>query len=271
MRRVGAAVAAALVTAIAAPTAPVLAQSSAAPDYRVGPGDVLRIAAFQSPELSLDVQVSDSGKISYPLVGVVDVSGMAPFDVGRLLEKKLRDGNYFKSPQINVLIADYRARMITVAGQVFRPGRYPIDRGTMRLSEVVALAGGVQATGADDVTVLRDGAQGTERLTVNLAMLFSGKAGTQDILVRGGDRVFVDKAPRMYVRGEVQRPGEFQITPGIDVGQALAIAGGVTPRGNEGNIDIFRIGADGRRMKLDAKRGETVLPGDEIVVRERIF
>lgn len=250
--------------------APLAAQGAPAADYRVGPGDVLRIAAFQSPELSLDVQVSDSGKISYPLVGVVEVAGQSPFDIGRLLERRLREGNYFKQPQINVLIADYRSRMVSVAGQVYRPGRYPIDRGTLRLSEVIALAGGVQPTGADDVTVLRDGAKGPERLTVNLAALFAGQGAAPDLTVQGGDRIFVDKAPRMYVRGEVQRPGEFQITPGISVGQALAVAGGVTPRGNEGNIDVFRL-SGGKRTKLDGRRGDIVQPGDEIVVRERVF
>lgn len=267
--------AAALALALLAGTAgaaPAFAQASAAPDYRVGAGDTLRIAAFQSPELSLDVQVSDSGKISYPLVGVVDVGGLTPFDVGRLIEKKLRDGNYFKNPQINVLIADYRARVVTVAGQVFRPGRYPLDRGTLRLSEVVALAGGIQPTGADDVTVLRDGAKGPERLTVNLATLFNGKGGAvQDIIVQGGDRIFVDKAPRVYIRGEVQRPGVFQIDPGMTIGQALAVGGGVTPRGAEGNIDVFRVDASGKRVKIDAKRGDAVQPGDEVVVHERVF
>ena len=261
---------AALVTLAAAP-APVAAQMSAGPqDYRVGPGDVLRIAAFQSPELSLDAQVSESGKISYPLAGVVDVAGQSPFEIGRLLERKLREGGYFKAPQINVLVADYRAKVVSVEGQVSRPGRYPLDRGSLRLSEILALAGGALPTGADDVVVLRDGRTGPERLTVNLATLFNGRE-TADLLVMPGDRVFVDKAPRMYVRGEVQRPGEFQITAGLTVGQALAVAGGVTQRGNEGNVDIFRVAANGARQKINAQRGDIVRPGDEIVVRERVF
>lgn len=242
----------------------------ASQEYRVGAGDVLRIAAFQSPELSLDVQVSETGRISYPLVGAVEVAGQSPFEIGRMLERRLRDGNFFKAPQINVLVADYRSKVVSVAGQVFRPGRYPIDRGTLRLSELIAQAGGVQPTGADDVTVLRDGPNGPQRLTVNLATLFNGK-DSADLVVIGGDRVFVDRAPRMYVRGEVQRPGEFQISPGLTIGQALAVAGGATLRGNEGNIDVFRIGADGRRTKIDANRGDTVRAGDEIIVRERVF
>ncbi len=252
--------------------APAAAQgiAPAGQEYRVGSGDVLRIAAFQSPELSLDVQVSETGKISYPLVGTVDVAGQSPFEIGRMLERKLREGNFFKAPQINVLVADYRSKIVSVAGQVFRPGRYPIDRGSLRLSELVAQAGGVQPTGADEVTVLRDGPRGPERLTVNLATLFNGK-DSADLQMMGGDRVFVDKAARMYVRGEVQRPGEFQITPGLTIGQALAVAGGVTPRGSESNVDIFRTGPDGRRAKVNASRADAVRPGDEIVVQARIF
>ena len=111
--------------------------------------------------------------------------------------------------------------------------------------------------------------RGPQRLTVNLATLFEGREAT-DLVMQGGDRVFVDRAPRMYVRGEVQRPGQFQIEEGLTIGQALAVAGGVTPRGNEGNIDIFRL-SGGKRVKLDGKRGDVVLPDDEIVVRERVF
>lgn len=256
---------------LAAAGAPAAAQAVAATqEYRVGAGDVLRIAAFQSPELTMDAQVSASGQISYPLAGVVDVAGLSPFDIGRLLEKKLRDGGYFKQPQINVLVSDYRAKVVSVAGQVSRPGRYPLDRGSLRLSELMALAGGVRPEGADEVVVLRDGRSGPERIGVNLASLFTGK-DTADIEVMAGDRVFVDKAPRMYVRGEVQRPGEFQIPAGLTVGQALAIAGGATPRGAEGNIDIFRVAANGARTKANAKRGDLVRAGDEIVVNERIF
>lgn len=238
--------------------------------YRVGPGDILRIAAFRSPELSLDVQVSETGKISYPLLGELNVAGHTPFEVGRLIEQRLKRGNYFTQPQINVLVADYRSKLVSVTGQVAKPGRYPIDTGTLRLSELLAQAGGVLPAGSDEVTVLRGDGSDMRRIRVNLASLFSGESA-EDLIIHPGDRVFIDKAPRMYVRGEVQRPGEFPITAGLTVGQALALAGGVTPRGNERNVDVYRLAPDGRRKAVEVARSDLVQPNDEIVVHQRVF
>lgn len=247
--------------------------SSAVPgqSYKLGSGDILRIAAFQSPELSLDVQVSEGGQISYPLVGVVEVSGRTPFEVGRLLERRLREGGFFKAPQINVLVADYRSKVVSVTGQVARPGRYPIDRDGMRISEVVAQAGGILPSGANRVTILRGGSPDAQRLIVDMVALFDERGSPNDPMVVADDRIFVDRAPSVFIRGEVQRPGEYPMTRSLTVGQALAVAGGVTPRGNEKNVKAYRVDANGQRRSVDVERGDIVRENDEIVIQERVL
>lgn len=256
--------------ASAAPPTAASAQGSEQ-DYRIGPGDVLKITTFRSPELSLETQVSEDGKISFPLLGTVDVGGKSPFSVAKSIEQQLREGKFFSEPQVSVLVAQHRSKIVSINGHVARPGRYPIETGQLRLSELIALAGGILPSGSDEVVILRDAGAESQRLTVTLSTLFTGDAASaNDPLVVGGDRVFVDKAPRFYIYGEVQRPGEYELSRNLTVGQAIALGGGVTPRGNKKNVRVYRSGSS-KRKGISAELSSEVRPNDEIVVQERIF
>src|ERR1700730_2410183 len=73
--------------------------AAATVDYQIGPGDLLRIAVFDHPEFSIDARVSQSGKITFPLLGQIDVAGDSTRQVEELLTQRLDDGRYVRGAQ----------------------------------------------------------------------------------------------------------------------------------------------------------------------------
>lgn len=109
--------------------------------YYVGPFDRLIIDVFGIEELSnREVQVDASGRISFPLAGVIDVSGMTPGELEQELAKRLAAA-YVRDPQVTVNLKETLSRVMTVEGQVGKPGLYPVI-GKMTLLRAVATAEG---------------------------------------------------------------------------------------------------------------------------------
>ena len=257
----------------AAPVPAPVAQAAAAPDYRIGAGDALHILVCQNPDLTLDARVSDSGMISYPLLGGVKVGGLTVSETEGFIANGLRKGDFVKSPQVTVVLMQVRGSQVSVLGQVNRPGRYPLEVAQMRLSDVLALAGGITtASGSDVVTVVgtRDGKP--MRQDVDLPRVFGGGDRQSDLVLQNNDVVYVDRAPLVYIYGEVQRPGSLRIERGMTVMQALASGGGLTQRGTEKGIRVHRHDdASGKVQVLQPSMDDPVRDGDVIYVRESLF
>jgi polysaccharide biosynthesis/export protein len=108
--------------------------STANAQYRLAAGDVIRVTVFQNPDLSLEARVSESGVISYPLLGAVQLGGMSVAQAERRIADGLRDGNFVKQPQVSILVSQVRGNQVSVLGQVGRPGRYPLEVADLRLT-----------------------------------------------------------------------------------------------------------------------------------------
>ena len=240
-------------------------------DYRLGAGDALRIQVFQSPDLSIEARISESGVISYPLIGAVKVAGLSPGDLEKHLAQRLRDGKFLQNPQVTVNVTAFRSQQVSVLGSVIRPGRYPIETTGTRLSEMLSLAGGLAPAGAEEVVVVtqRDGR--TVRLEVDLARMFATGDLERDVVMQAGDVIYVGRAPQYYIYGQVQRPGMYGVDRGLTLAQALAKGGGLTLRGTDRGIRLQRRGSDGQVKTLELPLDAAVLPDDLIFVRESIF
>jgi len=112
------------------------AQTSAG-NYRLGPGDALRILVFQEDDLSIDARISNDGSIDYPLIGQVRLSGLTLDQAESLLDKKLR-GDYLVDPQITISIVNYRP--FFVSGEVRSPGSFEFRPG-MTVRQAITIAG----------------------------------------------------------------------------------------------------------------------------------
>ena len=129
--------------------------AAAASPYYVGPFDKLTIDVFGIEELTdREYQVDASGRLAFPLVGVVDVNGKAPDEVGSELATRLRLAN-IRDPQVTVNLKEAVSRVITVEGEVKKPGLYPVV-GRITLMGAVARAEGTdEFAKLDDVVVFR--------------------------------------------------------------------------------------------------------------------
>jgi polysaccharide export outer membrane protein len=236
----------------------------------LGPGDIVKASVYGSPDLSIETRISESGTMTFALLGEVQVGGLttqqAEQKIGNLLEK----GGFLKKAQVNLMITMLASQQVSVLGQVNRPGRYPID-GPRKVLDMLALAGGIGPDGGDMVSLVRNRAGVATREQIDVVDMVRKGELAHDYEVAGGDIVFVERAPRTYVTGEVQRPGPLRVERAMTVQQAIAAAGGLTPRGTQRGVRITRVEADGTHRTIDAKQDDAVQPDDVITVREALF
>ena len=249
------------------------AQEAAAPnaDYKLGPGDTIRVQVFQNPDLTVETRVSESGTINYPLVGRVALGGLSIGEAEGRIAQALRAGNFLKAPQINIVLLQVKGNQISVLGQVHRPGRFPLETFNVRVSDMLAAAGGVTPAG-DDVLIVTGAREGKPfRKVIDIPGLFLNARQQDDILLASGDTLYVNKAPVFYIYGEAQRPGPYRIERGMTVMQALAQGGGPTARGSQNRLHLHRTRVDGVVVQTVPRLTDPVLPGDVLFVRESIF
>ncbi|WP_200231752.1 polysaccharide export protein EpsE, partial [Rubrivivax gelatinosus] len=253
----------------AAPNTPAVA--SAAGDYRLGAGDVVRILVYQNPDLTLETRVTESGVISYPLIGSLRIGGQTVAAAEKLIADALRNGNFVRQPQVTIVVLQVRGNQASVLGHVNRPGRYALEVAGMRLTDLLALAGGVSTGGADIIVVsgLREGRP--FRAEIDLPTLFAEGGRERDLRIVDGDTIWVDRQSVVYIYGEVQRPGALRLERDMTLMQALATGGGLTQRGTERGIRVHRRGADGAVQVLQPKMDDRVQDGDVVYVRESLF
>jgi polysaccharide export outer membrane protein len=155
--------------------------------YRIGALDVLEISVFGVPELSGQVEVSDSGNIQLPMLGETPVAGKTAEELQRNLTSRL-GGEYLQNPQVRVTVKEFKSRAVTVSGAIGSPGIYPL-KGETTLLQVVAMAGGFKESSDSTVLVLRKGDGGGKRLAARFDISAIEKGRADDPIVQPGDTI----------------------------------------------------------------------------------
>jgi polysaccharide export outer membrane protein len=255
------------------------APARAQTDYVIGSQDVVTVTVYDHADLTGRFTVEADGTLTFPLLGRMKAAGLTLRALEESLTKALSDG-YLKNPQVSVTIGEYKSQRVFVMGEVRAPGAYPLT-GDMTIIEALAKAGGTTLAAAEQVLIVRptagSAADGPARaddaeatvLRVNFRALQAGSL-SQNLTLKGGDTIVVNKAQSVYVFGQVRSAGAYPIESGTTVLQALSLAGGVTDRGSTGRIKIVRT-VDGKKKEIKVKLTDTVEPGDTIIVAERFF
>jgi polysaccharide biosynthesis/export protein len=246
------------------------AQGAAGKDYVLGPGDVVKITLFEHADMTTEARLSESGKIRFPLIGEVALGGLSVSQAEEQIAEQLKSGRFVLKPQVNLLVTQFRGQQVSVLGHVNRPGRFPIE-GPTRLSDVVAIAGGIGPLGGDIITLTRTQGGKVQRKEINQVEAFQSGESALDMPIQNGDVVFVGRAPQAYVHGEVQRPGSFRVEAEMTVMQALSLGGGVTAKGSESDIKLTRRDAKGALVTTTVKPADRVRPDDVIYVNQAQF
>ncbi|HWW88540.1 MAG TPA: polysaccharide biosynthesis/export family protein [Vicinamibacterales bacterium] len=258
-------------------------------DYVVGPNDVLAVTVVDQPQLTGKYIVRADGTFTFPMLGRLSAGGLSLQAVENDIHDRLAKG-YLKDPQVGVSVEVYRSQQIFVIGEVRLPGSFQFT-GSMRLIEALARAGSTTDRAGADAVIVRpkNGASANggppaldeaaidrtassadaEVIRINLQDL-QGGALSENVALRSGDTVFVPRAKTVFVAGQVRSPGEYVIRKDMTVRQVLTVAGGVTDRGSTRRIQIVRQ-VNGVETKIAANLEDIVQPGDNIVVRDRLF
>ena len=240
-------------------------------EYRLGPGDVVRITVYNNPDLTTEAQITQQGQITFPLIGEVQIGNIEKNQAEQIIARRLGEGGFVVKPQVNVLVLGFKSQQISVLGQVNRPGKYPIEQAST-LADLLAIAGGISQTGGDIVTHISKGADGaTAKRDIDINEALKNGSMDKNFPVANGDIIFVPRAPMFYIYGEVQRPGSFKLEKDMTVMQALSVGGGLTVRGTERGMRVNRPGPDGKMQTLQTAPSDRVKENDVIFVRESLF
>jgi len=248
-------------------------------DYVVGAQDILKITVFDEPTMSGSYRVDGDGSFQYPMLGRVAVRGMRVREVEQMLKTKLEDG-YIRRAQVAVDVEQFRSRSIFVVGEVRAPGKYPMTA-QMSLIEALAAAGSMTAAASSEVMILRPHNAGSaQALTpeqvdqsnvtrVNLADLQLGRL-SQNVTLVEGDTIFVPKAEKFFITGQVRSPGAYTYERGLTVLQAISLAGGLTEKGSSRRIKVIRA-VKGKKTQQGINVADAIQPGDTLVIPQRLL
>ena len=232
-----------------------------AQQHLLAPGDAISLQVFGEGDLSLaNVRIPQSGLVSFPLIGSVNVAGKTTEEIEAIVKQTLSKG-YIKNPRLSVTIESYRP--VFVKGGIQSIGAFPYTEG-LTVAKAIALAGGTKNSALENgISITRDGAVINDQLSLDSQFqVLSG-----DIISVAEERgVEESTSSYVYLHGEVTRPGEYQFRRGLTVEKAIVLAGGFTLRASRKKITLSRI-VEGQEEPEVTKKTELyspVMPGDII-------
>jgi polysaccharide biosynthesis/export protein len=162
--------------------------ASAGPSYEIGSNDVLHIAVWKEPELTVTVPVRSDGMISIPLLNDVLATGLTPMQLSALLTQKLK--KYVTAPRVTVVVTQANSHRIYVVGEVLHSGAIPLSHDMTPL-QALATAGLSQFANTKKIYILRTVSGQTEKISFNYRQVIKGEAMSQNILLKPGDTIVV--------------------------------------------------------------------------------
>ena len=240
----------------------------------IGPGDLLHLQVYDTPEMEQRARVTDAGNIPFSFLGTVNVSGLTPEQAAAQIERRLVAGGVMLHPQVSVRVEAYATQNASVMGQVVKPGTYEIDT-SRKVVDLLAMAGGLTDMADRHITIQRSGPH-----KQNVVYYYSNAATaalSDDPMVFPGDTVVVPRVAVVYVLGDVLKPGGYPMitnNSNMTVLQAIALAGYANHTAAVGKSKLVRetpagvqeIDLEVSLMQKGKKPDVALLPDDVIYV-----
>jgi polysaccharide biosynthesis/export protein len=205
------------------------------PTQAVGPDDLLAISVYDSPELTRTVRVDADGDIRLPMLkDPIQVQGMVPSQLESAIAKSLTRGKVLVDPIVTVTIVEYQSRPVNVVGAVKNPLVFQATR-PIPLLDAIARAGGLREDAGSDIVVsrqvVREGKPVRTTETIPVRKLIDHADPSLNVMLHGGEEVLVPEAAKIYVVGNVKKPGAYPIKTDEEttILQLLALSEGLAP------------------------------------------
>jgi len=207
-------------------------------DYTIGIRDILSIEVWQKdkPEIQRTVEVFADGTISFPLIGTLNVKGKTDKEAAALVISRI--SKYIKDPFVSVRTVTVKSKKIYILGQVRSPGIFPL-REQLRILDAVLLAGGMgPEADLSRSLFIRNG----NVLPVDFYALLREGAMGNNIYLQDADKILVPSIAdnKVFVFGEVQKPGIVFIDKDLYLMNAISECAGLTPAAEPSGIRIIR-------------------------------
>lgn len=241
----------------AQPSGPTLVSPSL-PSQRIGPNDLLNVNVYGAPELSRPVRVSQDGVIQIPMLqGGFQVEGKFPGELEGIIAAALSREKILVNPVVTVTVAEYVSRPISVIGAVKQPLTFQAF-GNVTLVDALSRAGGLTAEAGSEILLSRPQVSAEGRLTnlvvrVPVKQLIDQADGEMNYPLRGGEEIRVPEASKIFVVGNVKKPGAFPVRDSYDttVLKMLALSEGLLPYATDLAYIYRREGSENGRNEIE--------------------
>jgi polysaccharide export outer membrane protein len=228
-----------------------------------GSEDAIGISVYDSPELTRTVRVDADGDIRLPMVKQhIHASGLTPDELESAIAAALVDEKVLVAPIVSVTLVESHSKPITIIGAVRNPVTLQVA-GTMTLLEAIVKAGGLSDNAGTEIEISRPtpGVNDTQALLterIPVRSLMDGSDPAANIKLEGGENIRVLQGGRIFIVGNVKRPGPLQITEGSDnsVLKAITLAGGLDSFSSS-KAYIYRVepgNASTNRIPIEIKK-----------------
>ena len=226
------------------------------PAQAVGPNDLIAVSIYDAPELSRTIRVSADGFIRLPMLKQrIKAQGLFPAELETAIATAVRGEQILVDPFVTVTIAEYHSRPISVSGAVRSPLVFQAE-GPTSLLEALARAQGLREDAGREILVsqAQAGADGQPVLLtrrINVRALIDDADPALNLKLTGGEEIRVPEVSKIYIMGNVRKPGAFPVQDGSDttVLQMLALAEGLMPFANK-DAFIYRREAGGSKNEI---------------------
>jgi polysaccharide export outer membrane protein len=230
------------------------------PAQRLGSNDLVAVSVYDAPEMTRTLRVDADGSISLPLLKQnIAAEGLLPRDLESSIATALREEEILVEPIVKVTVVEYYSRPISIAGAVRKPVTFQAV-GKVTLLEALARAEGLSPDAGLEILVSQP-EQPLRRIPVKA--LIDTADPEMNMQLHGGEEVRVPEAGKIYVVGNVKKPGAFLVRDSGDTSvlKVLALAEGLTPYAYK-QAFIYRRESDG------ASKREIPIELDQIMKRK---
>ncbi len=226
------------------------------PAQIIGPRDLIAIQVYDSPEFTRTVRVGADGMIRLPMLKQrVKAQGLMPGELEGSVARALQEEGLIIDPLVTITVAEYSSRPISVAGAVKNPLTFQASA-PVTLLEAVTRAGGLTAEAGAEILIAKsqtgpDGQPASLIQRVPVKALIDSADADANLKLTGGEEVRVPEAGKVFVVGNVKRPGAFAVQDGAETSvlKVLALAEGLAPYAGK-QAYIYRREASGSKNEI---------------------